>query len=59
MNLENLENLEIELSCLERWKRIKHYHVFTIEELDNRIENCVNQIKLLKAKRISEKLKSI
>lgn len=55
----DLENLEIELSCLERWKRRGHYHVFTFEEIDNRIEKCVNRIKVLKAKRISEKLKSI
>lgn len=56
---EKLENLEIELSCLERWKRIGHYHVFTVEEIDKRIETCVNEIKVLKSKRISEKLKSI
>jgi len=56
---EKLENLEIELSCLERWKRREFYYVFTVEEIDNRIETCVNKIKVLKAKRISEKLKSI
>ena len=55
----DLENLEIELSCLKRWKRREHYHVFTVEEIDNRLEKCVNKIKVLKAKRISEKLKSI